>query len=86
MHDVHPGVRPCDQVSVGEFNFECRSLSTWFVSQRSQRAELWLVVQQCCIVVADCCPTAAPAGSLHSGAVLFCCFSRLQRELLVGGE
>lgn len=23
MHDVHPGVRPRDQVSVGEFNVEC---------------------------------------------------------------
>jgi len=22
VHDVHPGVRPCDQVSVGDFNFE----------------------------------------------------------------
>jgi len=34
----------------------------------------------------DRCPKAAPTGNLHSGTVLFCCFSRLQHVLLEGGE
>ena len=82
VHDVRPGVRPCDQVSVGEFNVDCwwLLLCIWCVSAQSVCAAI-AVPDECRVqyAVAVCCQAQAvyiseQFGSVASVVCSVCCW------------